>query len=247
MHTRLISGLIAATIASFVPGGAEAAEPQMAHMVFFKLKDRSGDAKERLVAACNERLSGHEGVVHYSAGVIASDMKREVNDREFDVSLHLVFANQAAHEKYQKHPRHLKFVEEHSAAWESVRVFDSYLARLPKKDKRVERIPLPDPAAHFAGMIRGKVVAKRKGAVVVAVDEVAKVWKTNRAKDAKALVGKKVLVTGNKVGGHAVKPIARFIAALKVGQSVALDVAHRTGEALVVVELLEDQRQQKNE
>ena len=157
MYTRLISGLLAGTIVAFMLGGAEAAEPQMAHMVFFKLKDRSGGAKERLVAACNKHLSGHEGVVYYSAGVIASDMKRDVNDREFDVSLHLVFANKAAYDKYHKHPRHLKFIEEQKESWKGVRVFDSYLWGAGKDERRSRRIALPDPAAHFAGIIQAEV------------------------------------------------------------------------------------------
>ena len=58
-------------------------------------------------------------------------MKREVNDLNFDVSLHLVFASKAAHDKYQDHPRHLKFVEENKENWEKVRVFDSYLSPVP--------------------------------------------------------------------------------------------------------------------
>ena len=70
--------------------------------------------------------------MYYSAGVIADEMKREVNDRDFDVSLHVVFANKAAHDKYQKNPRHLKFVEVCHDLWEGVRVFDSYLTPCPK-------------------------------------------------------------------------------------------------------------------
>ena len=51
----------------------------------------------------------------------------------FDVALHLVFVNLAAHDKYQSHPRHLEFVEKNKQLWESVRVFDSYLVAPPRK------------------------------------------------------------------------------------------------------------------
>ena len=44
---------------------------------------------------------------------------------------HLVFVNKAAHDKYQEHPRHLKFIEENKENWEKVRVFDSYLSPAP--------------------------------------------------------------------------------------------------------------------
>lgn len=58
---------------------------------------------------------------------MAPDFDREVNVRDFDVALHLVFANKKAHDDYQVSPRHLKFVDEGKATWEKVRVFDSYI------------------------------------------------------------------------------------------------------------------------
>jgi hypothetical protein len=106
----------------------DAADPKLAHMVYFKLKDSSPAAKEKLVEACRKYLSGHAGTVAFAAGVLAEDLNREVNDRDFDVSLHVVFENKAAHDKYQTQPRHLKFIEENKENWDKVRVFDSYLA-----------------------------------------------------------------------------------------------------------------------
>ncbi|MCA9162708.1 MAG: Dabb family protein [Planctomycetales bacterium] len=98
-------------------------------MVFFQLNDDSDAAKQKLVAACDKYLSDHEGTVYYSAGVLAEDLDREVNVRDFHVALHLVFENKAAHDKYQTHPRHLKFIEENKADWKGVRVFDSYIKK----------------------------------------------------------------------------------------------------------------------
>jgi hypothetical protein len=125
------SGLLATAIAATVPFVARtntAADPQLAHMVYFKLLDNSGANKARLLAACKAFLSGHPGTVSFAAGTMAQDFNREVNDRDFDVSLHLVFANKEAHDKYQQHPRHLKFIEENKGNWAKVRVFDSYLS-----------------------------------------------------------------------------------------------------------------------
>lgn len=110
-------------------GIAKAESPQLAHMVFFQLNEDSDAAKQKLVAACDKYLSEHEGTVYYSAGVLAEDLDREVNVRDFHVALHLVFENKAAHDKYQTHPRHLKFIEENKADWKGVRVFDSYIKK----------------------------------------------------------------------------------------------------------------------
>ena len=119
--------IFALAIAALISAPAIAAEPQLAHMVYFKLKDSSSDAKQQLVDACHKYLAKHEGTVYYSAGVLAEDLKRSVNDLDFDVSLNLVFRDKAAHDKYQDHPRHLKFIEENKDTWAKVRVFDSYL------------------------------------------------------------------------------------------------------------------------
>ena len=49
--------------------------------------------------------------------------------KDFDVALHVVFADKAAKLKYLAGPRHKKFVEENVADFDQVRVFDSYLTK----------------------------------------------------------------------------------------------------------------------
>jgi hypothetical protein len=133
----ILGGLMAAAaVAMMAPlgsraTGAAAEGPQLAHMVYFKLKDTSGASRAKLAAACKLYLSGHEGTVFFGTGTLAGDLTRPINDRDFDVSLHLVFVNKAAHDKYQEHPRHLRFIEENKDNWEKVRVFDSYLSPAP--------------------------------------------------------------------------------------------------------------------
>jgi hypothetical protein len=97
----------------------------LAHAVFFTLKDSSPAARAALVAACHRHLSGHAGMLHYSAGPRDPDLAREVNDRDFDVALMTVFADRAAHDRYQVHPRHLAFVAEQGPSFARVRVFDA--------------------------------------------------------------------------------------------------------------------------
>jgi hypothetical protein len=98
---------------------------QLAHMVYFTLKDRSPAGVERQLDACRKYLTGHDGVVYFGVGTRTPDLAREVNDREFDVGLHVVFRDRAAHDTYQKHPRHVQFIEENKAHWAQVRVFDA--------------------------------------------------------------------------------------------------------------------------
>lgn len=100
-------------------------EPLLAHIVFFTLKDRSPAARERLVASCHEHLTGHTGTVFFAAGTVVEDLAREVNDRDFDVALHVIFSSRAAHDQYQTADRHLKFIAENKESWARVRVFDS--------------------------------------------------------------------------------------------------------------------------
>ncbi len=121
----IVFGLLLAVVMGSPMSAAE--DAQLAHMVYFKLKESTPEARQKLVAACQKYLSGHEGTVYFSVGVLAEDLNREVNDRDFDVALHLVFANKAAHDKYQSHPRHLQFIEENRASWARVRVFDAYV------------------------------------------------------------------------------------------------------------------------
>jgi hypothetical protein len=128
---RMFAGLVAAGLAvgiAFAPGFSaeeKKAGPQIGHMVFFQLKEGTPENRKKLVDACKKYLAGHPGTVYFSAGVLADGFKREVNDRDWDVALHLVFKDKAAHDVYQDAPKHLQFIEENKAGWKKVRVFDS--------------------------------------------------------------------------------------------------------------------------
>jgi hypothetical protein len=107
-------------------GGASSARA-FAHDVFFTLNDSTPESQQQLVEACQTFLSGHEGAVFFAAGTRATEMKRDVNDLGFDVSLHIYFRDEAAHEAYQRHPRHAEFIEKMKGNWKTVRVFDSWV------------------------------------------------------------------------------------------------------------------------
>jgi hypothetical protein len=137
MRRGFIAGLVVVSIAAgivAVPGreqsrAADDDGPMLAHMVYFTLKDKSAAEKDKLVAACKKYLSKHPGTVYFSAGTLVEDLKRPVNDRDFDVALHLVFKNRAAHDQYQTAKRHVQFIEENKENWTKVRVFDSVVTQ----------------------------------------------------------------------------------------------------------------------
>jgi hypothetical protein len=101
----------------------------VSHDVYFTLKESTPDARKKLVAACRKYLSGHEGEVFYAAGTLAESLKRKVNDRDFDVALHIVFKDMASYEKYAEAKRHLQFIDENKDSFKNVRVFDSIVER----------------------------------------------------------------------------------------------------------------------
>jgi hypothetical protein len=129
MKTIVTLALLGAVIMMSVGAAPrnEGPERMLSHVVFFKLRDGSEKARESLVEACQKYLSDHPGTVWYGAGVVADEYDREVNDRDFDVALHIVFGSKAAHDRYQTAPRHEQFIEEQRGNWEKVRVFDSWI------------------------------------------------------------------------------------------------------------------------
>src|SRR6266581_1028974 len=136
MNTRsmsLRSWLAVLTVLAIaLPAGADQAGGGakglvLAHDVYFTLNDGSAAARARLVEACKKYLSGHEGAVSFAVGTLAGEMTRPVNDRDYDVSLHVYFKDKAAHDAYQAHPRHKQFLAENEAGWKKVRIFDSWV------------------------------------------------------------------------------------------------------------------------
>jgi hypothetical protein len=96
----------------------------LVHDVYFTLQESTPENREKLLAACRKYLVDHPGVVLFACGTPA-DLDRPVNDRAWDVGLHVVFESRAAHDRYQTAPAHLKFIDENRSTWKQVRVFDT--------------------------------------------------------------------------------------------------------------------------
>ncbi|WP_145171317.1 Dabb family protein [Rubripirellula lacrimiformis] len=97
---------------------------RLAHHVFFTLKDRSEAGVQHLISEAKKYLTDHDGVTDFDLGVRDKELDRPVN-ADFDVSLHMVFADRPAHDKYQVSERHQAFIAENKETWAGVTIFDS--------------------------------------------------------------------------------------------------------------------------
>lgn len=95
------------------------------HNVYFTLKDSSAEKIDTLVKECQKYLSVQDGIVSFSCGVRETGLNREVNDTEFDVSLHILFETRVAHDAYQNEEQHHIFIDRNQENWAQVRVFDT--------------------------------------------------------------------------------------------------------------------------
>ena len=97
----------------------------LAHCCFFSLHDNSPAAVKQLVDACKKYLPDHPGLIYFAVGSLNRELDRPVNDRDFDVSLTMVFDSKASHDAYQVDAMHRQFIRENKPNWHMVRVFDS--------------------------------------------------------------------------------------------------------------------------
>lgn len=98
---------------------------QLAHHVFFWLKNR--DSKEDLnkLIAGLRTLENIESVRKLHIGIPASTEKRAVVDSSYSASELIFFDDVEGQNIYQDHPIHKKFIEQCSHLWEKVVVYDS--------------------------------------------------------------------------------------------------------------------------
>jgi hypothetical protein len=98
---------------------------QLVHHVYFWLKNP--DSKEDLNKLI-EGLTSLKGIKQLRVakiGIPASTEKRDVVDNSYSVSWLNIFDDVKAHDEYQVHPVHVKFVDNYKHLWEKVVVYDS--------------------------------------------------------------------------------------------------------------------------
>lgn len=80
------------------------------HIVIFWTDPARAGAVEELIEGAHAYLRGIPGLLHFHVGRMVSS-ERPVVDQSYQVALNTVFADKAAHDEYQVHPRHKEFVE----------------------------------------------------------------------------------------------------------------------------------------
>ena len=83
------------------------------HNVFFWLREGGAEAADasRLAEGCTAHLTNIPSVLRLTVGSPAGT-DRGVVDNSYAVALLLEFADAAAHDVYQEHPDHLRFIDE---------------------------------------------------------------------------------------------------------------------------------------
>jgi hypothetical protein len=100
-------------------------KPKLSHHVFFWLKNpNSKEDRDRLIAGLR-KLEKIETIRSLQIGVPADTEKRPVVDNSYAVSELMFFDDVAGQNVYQDHPLHKKFIEDCSALWDKVIVYDS--------------------------------------------------------------------------------------------------------------------------
>ncbi len=116
------------TTAFALPGDRPQVKTQLAHQVFFWLKNpASATDRDKLIAGLRN-LKKIETIRALHIGVPASTEKRDVVDSSFSVSELMFFDDEAGQKIYQDHALHRQFIEGCSHLWEKVIVYDSKIA-----------------------------------------------------------------------------------------------------------------------
>ncbi|PRY04000.1 stress responsive alpha/beta barrel protein [Pontibacter ummariensis] len=117
-----VAGLLG--FAPLAGSGKRAQKGDFVHHVYFWLKNPgSKEDKAKLIEGLNT-LKAIKQIQLARIGEPAPT-NRDVIEKGYDVSWLLFFDNLEDEEIYQKHPVHLKFVENYSHLWDKVIVYDS--------------------------------------------------------------------------------------------------------------------------
>jgi hypothetical protein len=115
----------ASAAASAMPTMNKENKKQLAHHVFFWLKNPGSKEDLNKLLEGLKTLKGIPSVKKIYIGVPASTEKRDVVDNSYGASELIFFDDVAGQDAYQVHPIHLKFIEQCSHLWDKVIVYDS--------------------------------------------------------------------------------------------------------------------------
>jgi hypothetical protein len=116
--------LATAATATFSTAEAKVVKDIFVHHVYFWLKNPNNEADKTKLLEGLDKLAKVPTIRMVHIGSPAST-NRSVIERGYAVSWLCFFDNLEEEEVYQKHPIHLKFVEDYSHLWEKVIVYDT--------------------------------------------------------------------------------------------------------------------------
>ena len=122
---RFLALLSLLSLSSIAKANPAAKKPQLAHHVFFWLKDPSSVADRDKLIKGVKALGKIKEVNMLHVAVPAETEKRDVVDNSYSVSELLFFDSLQDQKIYQDHPLHQRFIQEHSMLWDKVVVYDS--------------------------------------------------------------------------------------------------------------------------
>lgn len=97
------------------------------HLVYFYLPENAcPESARQLAEAARKYLTHIPDVLRLEIGFPANT-PRDVVDNTYGVALLVEFADREAHDRYQDHPDHLRFIQECRPLWATVRVYDTLL------------------------------------------------------------------------------------------------------------------------
>ncbi|MFD1141041.1 Dabb family protein [Larkinella insperata] len=121
---KFVKNSLGAGLGLSLPIVGNAPKELFVHHVYFYLKNPGSAAdKAKLIEGLN-KLAKVPTIKLVHIGEPAPTT-RSVIERSYAVSWLCFFDNLEDEEIYQKHPIHLKFVEDYSSLWEKVTVYDS--------------------------------------------------------------------------------------------------------------------------
>ncbi|MBB3840156.1 hypothetical protein FHS57_004169 [Runella defluvii] len=122
----MLKKALLASAASMATLSAEAKKDKkvFVHHVYFWLKNPSNEADRAKLIEGLTALAKVPTIRMHNIGTPATT-NRSVIERSYAVSWLCFFDNLEEEEVYQKHPIHIKFVEDYSHLWEKVIVYDS--------------------------------------------------------------------------------------------------------------------------
>lgn len=102
-------------------------EQGFAHHVFFWLNNPNDPGDRAEFEKGIDELLKVPQIKSYHVGLPAATTNRDVVEGSYTYSYLVFFEDEEAHDSYQQHPIHKKFIEDYQHLWEKVVVYDAVM------------------------------------------------------------------------------------------------------------------------